>query len=1055
MGLMGPWGCKKKPSHPAATGTKTGVSAKEPVFSQKMRGEGTGSAESEGPSRSRRSSNRPGSPQGLLSAQAVKDDKEESVTKSIATPPKPKVWKMKKRETGEAQISVGTKEQLHLRSLRVMARVEGPRGRTMVDHVFYNPYPRQLQGTFRYKLPDQASMAYFAFYPTLKDRQKVKIGDSTIELPSPQASSLYTMQMEEMMDKEPSPFGKPKIARVVPKEKALHAYEETVRRGIDPALVEWSGANTFSAKVFPISPSSFCRVVIAYDQTLPRIGQECRYEFYWPQDKKIDLDFMLVTAPAYEGRINLKGSTLKKEQGFFSYHLKKRPGELKEDHIEYTFPTASIEVISGRDKEDGPIYVYGRLLPNLPDKAGQKGSSRAVFMLDTSMSQEVNEFDFALQLLKRILELGDEIKEFNILLFNIEAHWWNKKGWIANTKESRKELFSKLKEVLLEGATDLETALQALNKAPWLNKKGEALDVFMLSNGASTWGDPNTNRVVARFKQGMHFAPQFYSYNFGLGSYSRDFFQILQTLGGASYHCHGPAQLDKTAVAHRSSAFLIESIEGKGLQDLLISGKPRRIYPGQELLFGAKQVGPDTAITVKGHFQGQKKELTFKINPTLADHLSSLAPRAFGELVVKTMEGLENPTLEKTIIAYARYFSVPGKTCSLLMLDTQKDYDEFKINLTKDGEKIQKTSVKEILAGLSHSLMATLQSRKSLFVDSWEKLQKNPLVKIPNIKEIARLIGLLSKEDFDVNEKEILCKSHLLSEVSQSYLQRRKANKKDYDLYLSEGSRRLAGSLGDAVRCLSSLVELEPGSSVALRLVGYWLLQHNFPELALGLFERVKEKRSFEPHSYRDLAKCYWAMNKFGTAALFYEIVLKGTWHSRFGQLKTVAQGEYLRLLRQGFNQKKMAGKYKDFLGQRLEELSKLPGAKLRGDVMVTITWNTDGTDVDLWVKDPSGEECGYNHKNTNAGGKLLEDITRGYGPEQFFLPYAPKGQYEVSVNYYSGNRTRLSDRTFVEITLTFYGGSPKERNQSFYVMLTSSQQKVLISRFNWPPEGD
>ena len=41
--------------------------------------------------------------------------------------------------------------------------------------------------------------------------------------------------------------------------------------------------------------------------------------------------------------------------------------------------------------------------------------------------------------------------------------------------------------------------------------------------------------------------------------------------------------------------------------------------------------------------------------------------------------------------------------------------------------------------------------------------------------------------------------------------------------------------------------------------------------------------------------------------------------------------------------------------------------------------WNKDNTDIDLWVTDPNGEKCMYNHKSTEIGGRLSDDFTGGF----------------------------------------------------------------------------
>ena len=76
------------------------------------------------------------------------------------------------------------------------------------------------------------------------------------------------------------------------------------------------------------------------------------------------------------------------------------------------------------------------------------------------------------------------------------------------------------------------------------------------------------------------------------------------------------------------------------------------------------------------------------------------------------------------------------------------------------------------------------------------------------------------------------------------------------------------------------------------------------------------------------------------------------------------------------------------FLVQQPNNYDKKGGVILNCDVdnsvmLVTLTWDTNGTDVDLYVIDPSGNCSCYYHKKTADGGELDVDITGGYGPEQ------------------------------------------------------------------------
>jgi uncharacterized protein YfaP (DUF2135 family) len=68
------------------------------------------------------------------------------------------------------------------------------------------------------------------------------------------------------------------------------------------------------------------------------------------------------------------------------------------------------------------------------------------------------------------------------------------------------------------------------------------------------------------------------------------------------------------------------------------------------------------------------------------------------------------------------------------------------------------------------------------------------------------------------------------------------------------------------------------------------------------------------------------------------------------------------------------------------------------------LTWNTDGTDVDLWVTDPQGVTTNYQKKAPAEGRKLDLDDTNGHGPETYTIEAYVPGRYVVRVQYYRGD---------------------------------------------------
>ena len=71
----------------------------------------------------------------------------------------------------------------------------------------------------------------------------------------------------------------------------------------------------------------------------------------------------------------------------------------------------------------------------------------------------------------------------------------------------------------------------------------------------------------------------------------------------------------------------------------------------------------------------------------------------------------------------------------------------------------------------------------------------------------------------------------------------------------------------------------------------------------------------------------------------------------------------------------------------------------------MTIEWQTEASDVDLWVDEPSGERAIFSKPRTAIGGRLSNDMTQGYGPEEYLLRRAPAGEYEIRANVFAADR--------------------------------------------------
>ena len=115
------------------------------------------------------------------------------------------------------------------------------------------------------------------------------------------------------------------------------------------------------------------------------------------------------------------------------------------------------------------------------------------------------------------------------------------------------------------------------------------------------------------------------------------------------------------------------------------------------------------------------------------------------------------------------------------------------------------------------------------------------------------------------------------------------------------------------------------------------------------------------------------------------------------------------------------------------------------GDLRVTVTWDTR-TDVDLWVIEPDGAKCYFGNKQTPAGGHLFQDVTTGFGPEEYQMHKAPQGEFAVKVHLYS-RPANVTGATRVTITVTRNAGTPQEASQTYRATLTNRGDLVEVCR--------
>jgi uncharacterized protein YfaP (DUF2135 family) len=121
--------------------------------------------------------------------------------------------------------------------------------------------------------------------------------------------------------------------------------------------------------------------------------------------------------------------------------------------------------------------------------------------------------------------------------------------------------------------------------------------------------------------------------------------------------------------------------------------------------------------------------------------------------------------------------------------------------------------------------------------------------------------------------------------------------------------------------------------------------------------------------------------------------------------------------------------------------LKKLLADYKSKDLVVVLTWDTQATDLDLHVIEPSKEECSYEHTRSFNGGFLDRDVTNGLGPETYTLQRGAPGKYKIEVEYFGGGVL-----TTATVMVCRNRGGENEASQKFEIKLEKAKERKTVT---------
>ena len=955
---------------------------------------------------------------------------------------------------------------MQLQDLSVDILVVGQTAVTTMEMTFYNPNSRVMEGEFEFPLSDGQQVSRFALDIDGKLREGV----------------------------------------VVDKALGRKAFEDIVRRGVDPGLLEKTEGNNFRARVYPMPRRGTRRILIAFEQEL---SQKNGQDFYFlPIANAVKLKKFKIHTEVVSRFV--KADIQNSLQLDFTQSRNSYISEVEQTNytldknIALLFPKIDKpQLITATNGNES--YLYGNMTLEKQSLREKEAPKSIGILWDNSLSNEKRDFVKEYALLDAYFK---EIKNTEVTLttFHIRAA----KPVAFEVKDGNwQELREYLEKQVYDGATD--------GNAMVFPKGADQYLLFsdgIFNFGAKEFDLPSLVKSLQ--------APVSVISSLQVANWDK-----LQYLAGAT----GGALINLTtqALPEALKALRYQSFQLLGYK--VKSGNVTALYPqkgalvGENFTFAGQLSSEEATVVVSLGYPGKvivEKELTFTKDNTAGTGEFALLRRIWAEKKIAQLQ--REGAQAKDIDAVGRQYGIVTEGNSLIVLETIADYVRYQITPPKELQreyerlvnKEKQDKEKEKKEHLDYVVkLSEAQSKwwNTSFPIAGTKPVKNTANQSSNestaginaraYSSTLAIRGVGSVSD-NIEDQAELAEAMVVVGYSRSSRKERRQNKKaaketaqvlnyEEESEAEDRSGELAntskialngynpdtpylkvmeyadpakavetyyklkkeygqtpsfyvdvadyffkkGDTEQAILVVSNLAELSLEDAQLLRVLAYKLSAYKaYPE-AVSISHKVVAIREEEPQSYRDLGLALAQAGEYQQAIETLYKVVERPWDQRFREVQLIAMNEINNII----NTQK--GLRTSFIDKRL--LKKEPV-----DIRVVLTWDTDNSDMDLWVTDPEEERCFYGHRQTYLGGIISQDVTGGYGPEEFMLKKAPKGNYKIEVNYY-GNRSQ-KQLLPVSLRITFFThyGTPQEKKQETTVRLSNQREVIEVGSFEF-----
>ena len=523
---------------------------------------------------------------------------------------------------------------------------------TSIEQEFYNPNPRQLEGTFLFPVPKGAHIDKF------------------------------TMEIN----------GKPVQAELLAADKARGIYEGIVRSLRDPALLEYAGRDLFKVRIFPIEPNSRKRITLSYSQLLKADAGLVNFVFPLNTEKfsakpiktvslKIDLEtkrpLKSIYSPSHRVEIKRHGGT-KAAIGYEANEVRLDTDfqllfAQEQDDIGLNLLTYK------KNGEDGYFLLLAS--PGLDTKNTKVMPKDVTFVLDTSGSMTGAKLEQAKKALAFCVDNLNDGDRFEILRFATEVEPVFNQLTDA-TKDNRRRAQKFIEDLKPLGGTAIDDALRkALALRPSTGER--PFVVIFLTDGLPTVGNTVEDQIVGGVKQASKGNVRVFC--FGIGN---------------DVNTHLLDKITEETRAYSTYVLPDEDIEVKlssfftKVKDPVLASpklsfpdfvRATKLYPsplpdlfkGEQLVLAGRFSGKgDGAIQIEGMVNGETRKFAFdvKFSEEAKEHefIPRLwATRRVGYLLDEIRLRGESSELKDEVVDLARRYSIVTPYTAYLIVEDE------------------------------------------------------------------------------------------------------------------------------------------------------------------------------------------------------------------------------------------------------------------------------------------------------------------------------------------------------------------------------------------------